>query len=160
MDITHTCKVNQSVIRQETTTLQHNTNQCRDTHSLRGRAAHHRRSAGALIRRRNRTKQRKFANMEACAATQPCLHGTHNVQVTSCKCICWHSQQSSLDVQHSSQRGRRITAADVVARPTRLWCQEFLASLSKRGNHYNLSRHLSLCPKMQLQRQTDAYKRV
>ncbi len=61
---------------------EHNTDQDRDTHSHRGSAAHHRRSAIALIRRQNRTKQRQFASTEARLTTQPCLHGTHDAQVT------------------------------------------------------------------------------
>ena len=61
---------------------QHNTDQHRDTHCHRGRAAHHRRSESALIRRQNRTKQRKLASTEARFTTQPCLRGTHDAQVT------------------------------------------------------------------------------
>ncbi len=57
---------------------QHNTDQHRGTHSHRDRAA----SASALIRRQNRTKQRNFASTEARFTTQPCLHETHDAQVT------------------------------------------------------------------------------
>ena len=65
--------------RDRNAAMQHKPDQHRVTQSQKRRAAHHRRSASAVIRHRNKTKQKRYTS-----TTQPCPHGTHDAQM---KCV-------------------------------------------------------------------------